>query len=115
MKITMFKQRLSEIMERTFLKEEGDPFKHCSEEQLLISHIRKAHQEWLHASKYFNAITDPDLVDYAALSIKTAEKKYVYLLKKAREMNLTQEVQVKQNSDRDLEQPIKANFHLKSS
>lgn len=115
MKIGVFKQRLLEMMGKAFIKEEGQPFRHCSEEQLLISYIRKAHQEWLHASKYFNAITDPDLVDYATLSIKAAEKKYVYLLKKAREMNLTQEVQVKQNPDRDLEQPIKMDFHLKSS
>ncbi|MGB9793257.1 MAG: YaaL family protein, partial [Thermacetogeniaceae bacterium] len=52
-----------------------------SEEALLA----EAHREWLAAREFFDNATDPDLIDYAILSLKAAEKRYVYLWKKARE------------------------------
>lgn len=52
-----------------------------SEEALLA----EAHREWLAAREFFNHATDPDLIDYAILSLQAAEKRYVYLWKKARE------------------------------
>lgn len=52
-----------------------------SEEALLA----EAHREWLAAKEFFEHATDPDLIDYAVLSLKAAEKRYVYLWKKARE------------------------------
>lgn len=44
-----------------------------------------AREEWLRAGAYFDQVLDPDLVDYAAYSLRAAERKYVYLLKKARQ------------------------------
>lgn len=44
-----------------------------------------ARKEWLHAISYFDQVVDPDLIDYATYSLRAAERKYVYLLKKARE------------------------------
>ncbi|MDK2932104.1 MAG: hypothetical protein PWR07_2235 [Bacillota bacterium] len=44
-----------------------------------------ARKEWLHAISYFDQVVDPDLIDYATYSVRAAERKYVYLLKKARE------------------------------
>lgn|GEM_PF-863551 len=44
-----------------------------------------AREEWARAMSYFDQVVDPDLIDYAAYSLRAAERKYVYLLKKARE------------------------------
>ncbi|MDD4675904.1 MAG: DUF2508 family protein [Syntrophaceticus schinkii] len=47
--------------------------------------LTEAHSEWLAARDFFEQATDPDLVDYAILSLKAAEKRYVYLWKRMRE------------------------------
>ncbi|MEW6229210.1 MAG: DUF2508 family protein [Bacillota bacterium] len=44
-----------------------------------------AREEWLRASAYFDEVVDPDLIDYAAYSLRAAERKYVYLLKRVRQ------------------------------
>lgn len=44
-----------------------------------------ARKEWVRAVSYFDQAADPDLIDYATYSLRAAERKYVYLLKKARE------------------------------
>lgn len=44
-----------------------------------------ARAEWLRASAYFDEVVDPDLIDYAAYSLRAAERKYVYLLKRIRQ------------------------------
>ncbi|WP_425059259.1 hypothetical protein SCACP_39390 [Sporomusa carbonis] len=51
--------------------------------------IEQARREWLYAQEYYNMVTDPDLVDYAVFLIKAAERKYVYLLRKARVEGVT--------------------------
>ena len=47
------------------------------------AHIAK--REWLRAVAYFDEVSEPDLVDYAAYSLQAAERKYMYLLGKVRE------------------------------
>jgi len=44
-----------------------------------------AQQEWLWALAYFHEVSEPGLVDYAVYSLQAAERKYMYLLEKARE------------------------------
>ncbi|HHV61359.1 MAG TPA: YaaL family protein [Firmicutes bacterium] len=51
----------------------------------LADAVEKARREWLLAKSYFNSVTDPDLVDHAIYAARAAEKKYIYLLKKARQ------------------------------
>lgn len=46
--------------------------------------VEQARQEWVNAKSFFDNVVDPDLVDYAVYSIEAAERKYVYLLNKAR-------------------------------
>lgn len=46
--------------------------------------IRETCREWEAAQEFFNHVTDPDLVDQAIFSLGACEKKYVYLLKRAR-------------------------------
>ncbi len=47
--------------------------------------VECARQEWQDAKQRFDQISDPDLIDHAIYSIEAAEKRYMYLLKKARE------------------------------
>ena len=46
---------------------------------------KKAYADWQAAENYFDNVADPDLVDFAIYDIEAAKKKYVYLLRKARE------------------------------
>lgn len=47
--------------------------------------IAQAHREWLAARTLFEHVNDPDLVDQAIHRMTAAEKRYVFLLKRARE------------------------------
>lgn len=47
--------------------------------------VEQARREWQDAKQRFEQIADPDLIDHAIYAIETAEQRYIYLLKKARE------------------------------
>lgn len=51
--------------------------------------VEQARQEWLAAQSYYNTVTDKDLVDHAVYLMQAAEKKYMYLLKQARQSGVT--------------------------
>lgn len=53
-----------------------------------LASVETARREWLVARAYFDSVTDPDLIDHAIFSIEAAEKKYMYLLKRAKDMEL---------------------------
>jgi len=55
----------------------------------IADEVKKAHQDWLKAQKYFECVTDPDLVDHAIFTEEAARKKYVYLLKKAKQQGIS--------------------------
>lgn len=57
-----------------------------------LGNLELARQEWLTAREYFERTTDPDLVDHAIYQLWASEKKYQYLLKKAREEHLNNDV-----------------------
>ncbi|NLK08752.1 MAG: DUF2508 family protein [Firmicutes bacterium] len=46
--------------------------------------VEQAHRDWVDAKAFFDNVIDPELVDYAVYSMEAAERKYVYLLNKAR-------------------------------
>lgn len=46
--------------------------------------VKQAWQAWQDAIAYFNAVTEPELLEYAAYAIETARRKYLYLLGQAR-------------------------------
>lgn len=56
--------------------------------QPLKEQLEQARNEWLSAQNYYDNVSDADLVDYAAYHIQAAEKKYTYLLKRARHEGL---------------------------
>jgi len=47
--------------------------------------VEEARKEWIDAKSYFDNVVDPDLVDYAVYSVEAAERKYMYLLRRARD------------------------------
>ena len=47
--------------------------------------VEQARLEWQHAKERFDQISDPDLIDHAIYDLGAAERRYIYLLKKARE------------------------------
>lgn len=51
--------------------------------------VEQARQEWVSAQNYYNSVSDKDLVDHAVYTMQAAEKKYMYLLKKARQEGIT--------------------------
>lgn len=56
------------------------------EEPEVIRAVDAARLEWERARAYFDNVTDPDLVDHATYEIKAAERKYMYLLRRAQEL-----------------------------
>lgn len=47
--------------------------------------VEQARREWQDAKSRFEQIADPDLIDHAIYAIEATERRYIYLLKKARE------------------------------
>ncbi|MEW5785075.1 MAG: DUF2508 family protein [Bacillota bacterium] len=45
--------------------------------------VEQARREWQNAKQRFEQISDPDLIDHAIYAIESAERRYIYLLKKA--------------------------------
>ncbi len=65
----------------SFKKKERD----YSREEML-ENLRLAHKEWRDKESFFEAVTDPDLVDYAIYDMEASKLKYIYLLKKMKEL-----------------------------
>jgi hypothetical protein len=63
---------------------ENEREKNHSAEMSLPESIEQARREWQDAQDYYNTVTDKDLIDHAAYMIQAAEKKYIYLMKRAR-------------------------------
>ena len=51
----------------------------------LVDQVEQARLEWQLARRFFEAATDPDLIDYAIYNLQAAERRYAYLLKLARQ------------------------------
>lgn len=49
-----------------------------------VAAVEQARRDWEHARRYFECVTDQDLVDHAIHLVTAAEKRYTYLLKQAR-------------------------------
>lgn len=51
-----------------------------------IQEAKKAKLAWDSAQNFFNHVSDPDLVDFAIYDIEASKRKYIYLMKKIREL-----------------------------
>lgn len=56
-----------------------------SKEKDFFDLVEEARQEYMVALSQFNHVFDPDLIDHAIHAMVAAEKKYTFLLKKARQ------------------------------
>lgn len=64
--------------------ESGSSLEDC-QQPTIVDTIEQAKREWLSAKAYFETVSDPELIDYSIYVLEAAERKYMYLLKKARE------------------------------
>ena len=46
-----------------------------------------AWEQWQAALSYFENVSDPELIDYAIYDIEAARRRYVYMLRRAEEVN----------------------------
>jgi hypothetical protein len=51
--------------------------------------LKEAQDEWINANSNFEYADDKDKVDYYTFHIKACQLRYEYLLKKARQMNIS--------------------------
>lgn len=58
----------------------------------ILEAVEQARLEWVAARTYFETVTDPDLIDHAIYLLEAAQRKYEYVLKKAREGNVRAEI-----------------------
>lgn len=54
----------------------------------MLEIIHQAKQEWLASQRYFNSVSDPDLIDHAIMLTDASQKKYMYLLRQAKKQGL---------------------------
>lgn len=78
------KVSLEALMSKLSLTEKEYPER---KEKDLFEMVEDARREWQAALDYFNFVVDPDLVDHAIHAMDAAERKYTFLLKKARQEN----------------------------
>ncbi|MCC5909546.1 MAG: YaaL family protein [Clostridiaceae bacterium] len=64
------------------------PTSEKSEEDEFVEIITKAREEWKNAEDVFHNVSDPDLIDYAIYNVEATKARYMYLLKRAKEMGL---------------------------
>lgn len=46
--------------------------------------LDRARDEWYAAERYFQVVSDPELVDHAIFSLEAARRKYLYLFRQVR-------------------------------
>ena len=51
------------------------------QELSLSHHVHQALRAWQDAQKYFDSVSDPDLVDVAIYDMEAARMRYMYMLK----------------------------------
>ncbi|HQA61063.1 MAG: DUF2508 family protein [Tepidanaerobacteraceae bacterium] len=79
---------LSEISSRLLFDNNGDE-NIDTPEMRLAEQIREAQQEWVRAQKYFQWVSDPELVDHAIFAEEAARRKYIYLLNQAKNQGIS--------------------------
>lgn len=74
---------IMELSSRVFVEQNDETVQ--TPEINWIDEVKNAHRDWVTAQEHFEWVTDPDLVDQAIYAEVAAQKKYTYLLKKAKE------------------------------
>ncbi|HZK01083.1 MAG TPA: DUF2508 family protein, partial [Tissierellaceae bacterium] len=61
--------------------------KEKTEKEKILESLKEAQEEWKDKEKYFQSVTEADLVDHAIYELEASKIKYIYLLKKIKETN----------------------------
>lgn len=61
-------------------------FNEKTEKEKIIESLRLAEKEWKDKEEYFQSVTEPDLIDHAIYELEASKIKYIYLLKKVKEI-----------------------------
>lgn len=62
--------------------------KEKTEKEKILESLKEAQEEWKDKEKYFQSVTEADLVDHAIYELEASKIKYIYLLKKIKETNI---------------------------
>ena len=84
----MYKEKAERIIKyANILSKKFKPNEKTEEEKILES-LREAHREWKNKEEYFQSVKEPDLIDHAIYELEASKIKYIYLLKKIKEINI---------------------------
>jgi hypothetical protein len=60
----------------------------CRDRKWIAEGVKAAWRDYEAATAYFNAVTDPELIDHAIYCLEAARRRYSYFLNKARQTRL---------------------------
>ena len=83
-----YKEKAEKIIKYANILSKNFKSKEKTEEERIIESLKEAHNEWKDKEEYFQWVTEPDLVDHAIYELEASKIKYIYLLKKAKELNI---------------------------
>lgn len=83
-----YRERAKRIIEYVNIISNKIKTKEKTEEEKIRENLKKAHEEWKNKEEYFQSVTEPDLVDHAIYELEASKIKYIYLLKKVKEINI---------------------------
>ncbi|QQY79862.1 uncharacterized protein DUF2508 [Keratinibaculum paraultunense] len=83
-----YKRKAKKILECANLLSNSIKTNEKTEEEKVLESLKEAHSEWKNKEKYFQSVNEPELIDYAIYEMEASKIKYMYLLKKIKEMNL---------------------------
>ncbi len=87
-----YKERGKRIIEAAMVlsgKLKDMTIKEKNEDEELLENLKQAKEDWKEKERYFNSVTEPDLIDYAIYDMEASKKKYTYFLKIAREKGIS--------------------------
>lgn len=83
-----YENKAKKILEYANLLAESLKVKEKTEEEEILESLNQAHQEWKDKERYFHSVKEPDLIDHAIYELEASRIKYMYLLKKIKEINM---------------------------
>ncbi|HFL3828649.1 TPA: DUF2508 family protein [Clostridioides difficile] len=84
----MYKEKAERIIKYANILSKKFKANEKTEEEKIIESLKEAHKEWENKEKYFQSVTEPDLIDHAIYELEASKIKYIYLLKKAKEIDI---------------------------
>jgi hypothetical protein len=69
-----------------------------AKEEDFFEQVRQARLDWQIALNNYNFCEDPDFIDYSIYNIQCKEKRFIYLIKRARKENVRLNLNINENS-----------------